>query len=620
MLLRCDVITFAPDKRFTFLLGFAGLVLVALCFWPGLGGGFLFDDRPNIAQNTALHIDALSLDALYRAAYSFPDGSGMRALAEVTFALDHWRAGLNPTAFKSTNLVIHVLTCLALAGFLRLVLTMAGQPPQRAALAALVLTLVWAIHPLQVSSVLYVVQRMQTLGTLFTVLALWAWLRMRQTQICGQSGLLPALLAGLCWALALASKEDSVLLPVYTLMLELTVLQFRAAQPETTRMLRRVYWMVGILGAVAYLFVVVPHYWSTGPYGGRDFSSLERLLTQGRMLAMYLGQILWPLPGSMPFYYDGVVASRGLLSPVSTLPALLLMAGLIGVAWHLRHRQPLLSLGILLFFAGHVVTSNVVPLELAYEHRNHFPLIGAVLAVGSAVAMLFSRLRVSPHAVVVICLCALASLAAATLSRSSLWGDPQRFAETAPLLAPDSARAWLVLCGFHYERFLQGDQTVPNADLDRAIAACEAGKSIPYTAALHSNVILFKTRRGDVTPDDWDAYLERLKHVVLGVESKNSVWMLVGATTMDIPLDTDALLRALKIVARRAGFSYVQYAQLGYFALETAENPDEALTYFALAVKAAPPDSPMIEKMLSDLVVQGYEPWVETLKELGGGK
>ena len=52
----------------------------------------------------------------------------------------------------------------------------------------------------------------------------------------------------------------------------------------------------------------------------------------------------------------------------------------------MRTRWPLFSLGVFLFFAAHLITSNVIGLELAFEHRNHFALIGAVLAVGSLLA------------------------------------------------------------------------------------------------------------------------------------------------------------------------------------------------------------------------------------------
>ena len=51
-----------------------------------------------------------------------------------------------------------------------------------------------------------------------------------------------------------------------------------------------------------------------------------------------------------------------------------------------------------LFFAAHFIASNVIGLELAYEHRNHFALIGAVLAVGSVLMQLGAHLQLRPAA------------------------------------------------------------------------------------------------------------------------------------------------------------------------------------------------------------------------------
>src|SRR3546814_8447978 len=101
------------------------------------------------------------------------------------------------------------------------------------------LALAWAAHPLQVSSVLYAVQRFQTMGTLFLVLALWAYLKARQAQIEGRPGRTGLLLALLLWVAAMGCKEDSVLLPAYTLALELTVLRFSANSTRLAGILRR---------------------------------------------------------------------------------------------------------------------------------------------------------------------------------------------------------------------------------------------------------------------------------------------------------------------------------------------------------------------------------------------
>src|SRR3546814_15345469 len=98
----------------------------------------------------------------------------------LTFSLDYLRAGgPEPAIFTSTNIVIHALTACALAWFFRSLLLISGVPGERARWCAPVLALAWAAHPLQVSSVLYAVQRFQTLGTLFLVRALWAYLNAR---------------------------------------------------------------------------------------------------------------------------------------------------------------------------------------------------------------------------------------------------------------------------------------------------------------------------------------------------------------------------------------------------------------------------------------------------------
>src|SRR5690606_12883695 len=100
-------------------------------------------------------------------------------------------------------------TTLALAVLLRNLLLMAGVAQPRARWAALALALAWAIHPLQVSSVLYVVQRLQTMATLLLVLALLSYLSARRAQMDGKSGRTGWMLTGLLWVLALSCKEDA---------------------------------------------------------------------------------------------------------------------------------------------------------------------------------------------------------------------------------------------------------------------------------------------------------------------------------------------------------------------------------------------------------------------------
>lgn len=579
---------------------------------PGLGGGFIFDDLPNIVRNGNLRIAGGGVEDLLYAAYSYNAGHS-RALSMFSLALDLWRGGLDPQVFKTTNLCIHALTTVVLALFFRRLLTLAQWPPRRAAMGALVMAAVWAIHPLQVSSVLYVVQRMQTLCTLFVVASLWAYLAMRQAQILGLRSRHWGLLALLFGILAFASKEDAVLLPVYMLALELTVLRLGAASPAVARTLRLGYACFAGLGLAAYLLLVIPHYWHWDAYPGRNFSSSERLLSQGRVLVMYLGQIALPVPRFLLFYYDNLAVSRGWLQPLTTLPAWLLVVALLVWAWCWRTRAPLFSLGILLFFAGHFLTSNVVNVELAFEHRNHFPLIGAVLAGADLCLIACRRWGLRKPLVVVALVLILVSEAAATMVRAHAWGEPRRFAQSSIEASPDSARAWLALCGVYFERSGGKPHT---AEMRQTIQVCERGALLTDSPQLLSNVVIFKTLEGTVVPADWTRFLTALQ--VGAAYSSNQGIVLVTLDNLDrgIPLDEKGVIQTFDIISEYAVFPVEAYLRMGDYIYNKTGSPERALPYLQYAVEEAEPNDPRIELMLTQLGQAGRSDWVAQLLEV----
>lgn len=585
--------------------------------YPGVGGGFIFDDGPNIVSNYALHLTALQFDALLYAAYSFQPGGGTRFLPMLSFALDHWRGGLDPAVFQTTNLIIHALTTVALAYFLRALLVAAKMHPERAVRVALLVALLWAIHPLQVSSVLYVVQRMQTLTTLFLVLALWAYVSARLAQIGGRSSRRAWLLTLLWWLLAVGSKEDSVLLPVYALLLELTVLHFSAASSVHARFLKRVFAVFVLTGIALYAFVLLPQHWHWEAYAGRDFSTYERLLTQGRVLVMYLGQILFPLPERLPFYYDNLNISRGLFEPLSTVLSLTVVGSLIIAAWLLRVRRPLFAFGVLFFFAGHFVTSNVIGLELAFEHRNHLPLIGILLALADCMLLILDRLRVGVRGAAVVMLVLITASGSLAATRAEIWGDPLVMAERSLEFAPGSVRARMLHCVGQY-RLTGGDPQHPA--FERAIASCEAGADLPDSAGPIANVVTFRSINGSVTDADWNRYLERLRTVTLSAENQNTVWVMTSNVRGGLPLDADRVHQAVEVLASRKTLSIQESIHVGFFILEHSSRPQAAFEYFEQAVRAAPEGDLFIPVMFSDLAQAGRNDWVDELAAILRGK
>ncbi|WP_330947455.1 hypothetical protein [Thermomonas sp. LB-4] len=585
----------------SFFVSVIAALLAALPFAAGLPGGFVLDDVPNIINNNMLELKQLSVDGLLKLATAPQLSGSLRVVPTLTFALDYWRAGsFDPATFKATNILIHALTSCALAWFFHALLLAASIPAKRAQWAAPALALAWALHPLQVSSVLYVVQRMQTMGTLFLVLALLAYLQARRAQIAGNPGRTGLLVSMLLWVVAMGCKEDSILLPAYTLALELTVLRFAAADTGLATRLRRGYLIATLAGAAAYALWVVPNHWHWEAYPARDFSTPERLLTQARVLCMYLWQILVPLPSHMPFYYDWLQPSRGLLQPWTTLPAIAALLALLGLAWRIRTRWPLFSSGVLLFFSAHFITSNVIGLELAFEHRNSFALIGAVLAIGSLLVHAAQLLHLKPATRVAACVALLIGMTSATLLRAHSWADKMAFARSSTELAPHSARAWYGLCMDYIEA--GGEAVVENPNLDEAIAACTKGTTAaPYALNNSAVLIVLKTLRGDISPQDWKLFQKRLNTVSMGWENQRAPTIFAYYARQGIRLDKQEMLNAFATLSRRTSIAPFNSASIGYFIMNDLDEPDQAMPYFSIALNAANPMDPFPRQLANEL-------------------
>src|SRR5690348_3630558 len=95
------------------------LLVTALVYWPGLSGGYVFDDFPNIIDNAGIHVTRSTLANWANAAWASPASELQRPLASLTFALNWYFGGSDPMPMKAVNLGIHLLNGLLLYSMLR---------------------------------------------------------------------------------------------------------------------------------------------------------------------------------------------------------------------------------------------------------------------------------------------------------------------------------------------------------------------------------------------------------------------------------------------------------------------------------------------------------------------
>jgi len=425
-----------------FFYAFA-LVAIAL-YWSGLKGPFVFDDPFNLDPlGLWLSGQASAMETI------FGNQSGLlgRPVSMASFWFSAATGGLRPFPFKFGNLLLHI-ACAALAWqVVRRMLARDAKLAPHADKIAVAVAALWLVHPLHVSTVLYAVQRMAQLSAFFTLAALWAYLSAR-TRL--ENGETRAAAIGLfLWfplmlALGAFSKENAVVAPALCLVLEIAYFQNPRTRPALLKLFYAGFLLLPVI-AGALLILRHPEHFLVG-YEARDFTLVERLLSQSRALMQYIAQIFWPRGALMGVYTDDFPISYGLLSPATTLASLLALAAISAAAIAFRRKAPSFFAGWFFYLVAQGVESTVLPLELYFEHRNYLPSIGLLMAVAGLKDLLpangwFERRAYRLAAPAVLVVAAAAGYSWVTWNQVQIWRDASSLTRNAIAQHPRSPRA-----------------------------------------------------------------------------------------------------------------------------------------------------------------------------------
>ncbi len=496
------------------LLLLAALVITTASYWPGLQGGFLFDDTINLEdlRNYGGVTDWESFKSFTLGGWSGPSG---RPLSLMSFLLNDNTWPSQAAWFKPTNLGFHLLCGLFLAWTTLLVLRFYGIEEGRAEWFAVFSASCWLLHPFLVSTTLYVIQRMAQLAALFVFAGMVGYLHGRQ--------MLPKRpRAAYLWMagsltigtlLAVLSKENGVLLPMLV-----GVIEFCAPNSgRTTRPMlgfRAVFIWLPTLIVIGYLASHInfsPELWPN-----RNFNQIERLLSEPRIVWDYLGNLYMPRIEGQGLYRDDFVISRDLLTPATTLPALLGLLGLFGVAILQRRRWPLFSLAVLFFLVGHLLESTLLGLELYFEHRNYLPAAFLFLPIASGLDILGQRTRMSIPMVLGLLIVSL--LAFMTWKRAQLWADTERLELYWATTAINSPRAQNAVATYYMNQGLM-------AEANRHIEG--AALRIPDSSLLTMRRLLQKVWVQQATEADFTETAARLASQPFDAQTVMSLRIMV---------------------------------------------------------------------------------------------
>lgn len=512
-----------------FVAGVFLLALAYIVYLPGLSGAFLFDDfgnLPPLGDTGPIH-HAWQAWAWITSGFAGPTG---RPISLASFLIDTRTWPAPPEGFKHTNVVIHLINGLLLAGLSHALARGFGLDRRRALWVGVLAAGFWLLHPFWVSTTLYVIQRMAMLAALFVFAGLWAFVHGRLQLRAGKpirAYIWMSMGLALGTLLATFSKENGALLPLLAWVIEAFVFDTdqRALDRDGKWFIwwRRLFIYLPSAVLLAYMAYQLPMLFAGQTYG-RNFTPWERLLSETRIVWTYLRDLWLPGLHDGGLFNDDIRISTGLLQPISTLFAALGILLLVVVSVLARMaRTPwvrAVGLAIAFYFLGQLLESTWLPLELMFEHRNYLPagLMFLPLAV-FLVQHTTSKQRWPAWTAVAI----LTVFALLTTKRADVWGKPFVQALSWAHQHPDSARAQSYLANFweqtgnypEAERLLDGAFKKHPDDLlvlaNRAFVACDMNAA---PAGLKTS-LLNLAKRGDlaqnVTGYQFDTFLGRLQ-------------------------------------------------------------------------------------------------------------
>lgn len=453
---QCRRLGFRGDRDLRgALLVFLSIVLTSVVYWPGLSGPFLFDDYSNI---TAVNQWQAGEQGLLMTL--LPNGASVvysRPVAMATFAVSAWLGSGDAFAYKLGNLLIHLLCGCVVFHAVRLIFSADRSIRPHATLIAGLVSAAWLLHPLHASTVLYVVQRMAQLSTLFALLAVIVYFIGRRHLASNRTrsaGWLLFCVFPLTVITGLLSKQNAATAPLMCLVLELAY--FYDAR-EHRRVVLGFFGAFAILPCVAVVGILTlsPQSLLSG-YADWGFTLGERLLTQPRAIVDYIRLTLLPDAPTMGIYTDDFPISKSLLNPPQTILAILLLSAVTLFAIANRKRAPALFAGWGIFLVAHSVESTFLPLEMYYEHRNYLPSVGLLMALVGLLTMFADRHRLQPERLRRIAFLGgsgiLLVLAFATFGRALVWQTEESIVAQAVAQHPRSMRAMLDQGVVHIKR------------------------------------------------------------------------------------------------------------------------------------------------------------------------
>lgn len=295
----------------------------------------------------------------------------------ISFALNYQIGELNPFYYHVTNIILHLLN-IVIAFFLFIRLT------KRADVTA-VITLFFALHPIQTETVSWLGARSNLLVTFFILLSLFSYVN----YIIHNYKWKHLLLSFIFFVFALLSKSQAVIVPVLFFLFDYYLsrkLSFRLFIEKVPF----------FLGSLLFGLLAVASAKAIGSiYGIIEYSGLERILMVSYSIFFYISMFFFPNNQSAvhyePWKTDGMLPIPYYIAPIVIL-------GIIALIFMLKKYRKDLLFSFLFYFISIVLIIRIVPIgsTIVCERYAYLPVLGLAFLVGKLYQNLTMSQLLSP--------------------------------------------------------------------------------------------------------------------------------------------------------------------------------------------------------------------------------
>jgi len=347
-------------KKTSLLLGVI-LVLAAITFANSFQNGFVnWDDDRNVYENK--YLPEISLQNL-KVYFTKPLVAMYTPLVYLSYAVDYRITQLDPTGYHATNLLLHLINA-SLVFFVVLLLTERLE-------AAAVVSLIFAVHPLNAAAVTPVSIRSSLLYTMFYLGAFIVYIKYVKKGLYEGKYLMGA---GILFILALLSKSAAVVFPL--LMLLTDYYYGRKIDKRTVAEKVPFFALSLLFGILTFVFREDARHLGSS----YSFDIVDRVFLTAYSVLFYAVKLV--LPVNLSAYYP-YPAKAGDWLPIEfylALPALLVT---VWALFRAKKYRKLIVFGSLFYLINIVLVLKIIPMgnEMVCDRYAYLPTVGLLMTL-----------------------------------------------------------------------------------------------------------------------------------------------------------------------------------------------------------------------------------------------